>query len=285
MAKKTAAKAGDFIEITARKVSDKVQPEIKVGGIYHVNRVEQLKSGATVLVIDKDRKKNKTVRCNAERFTWEVRTPAEVQEKQFKEQCNADTKALMESFTFEEHVQIAFVPLIIAQVAWLYAQKVVRYCAEKRISEVKKLSRTVKELRAHYINLLSKDLDREHREKIFNQADEFIKECAFDFQILYYSTCNEINHQHLKIEYDEMRTYAFLSMMFCREVRKHENRMTALIAQKLGQAREGHLPCIDELYTCMDAYLGNHEIKITPVIETAMMKFQKNLSKIEFTLV
>ena len=75
MAKKTAAKAGDFIEITARKVSDKVQPEIKVGGIYHVNRVEQLKSGATVLVIDKDRKKNKTVRCNAERFTWEVRTP------------------------------------------------------------------------------------------------------------------------------------------------------------------------------------------------------------------
>ena len=31
MAKKTAAKAGDFIEITARKVSDKVQPEIKVG--------------------------------------------------------------------------------------------------------------------------------------------------------------------------------------------------------------------------------------------------------------
>ena len=82
-----------------------------------------------------------------------------------------------------------------------------------------------------------------------------------------------------------MRTYAFLSMMFFREVRKHENRMTAMIAQKLGEAREGHLPCIDELYTCMDAYLGNNEIKITPVIETAMIKFQKNLSKIEFNLV
>lgn len=198
MAKKTAAKAGDFIEITARKVSDKVQPEIKVGGIYHVNRVEQLKSGATVLVIDKDRKKNKTVRCNAERFTWEVRTPAEVQEKQFKEQCNADTKALMESFTFEEHVQIAFVPLIIAQVAWVYADKVVRYCADKRISEVKKLSRTVKQLREHYLVQLSKDLDREHLNKILSQADELINVCAFDFQILYYSTCNEINRQHLK---------------------------------------------------------------------------------------
>lgn len=285
MAKKQTAKAGDFIEVTARKVSNKVQPEIKVGGIYHVNRVEKLKSGAAVLVLDKNIKAGKTVRCNAERFTWEVRTPAEIQEKQFKEQCNADTEQLMHNFSFEEHVQIAFVPLIIAEVAWMYADKVLKYCADKRIQEVKKLSRTVKELRARYNNELGKDLDKKHMTQIYEKAQEFIEVCAFDFQILYYSTNNVINHQHIQIDYDEMRTYAYLAMLFCTEVRQHETRMTAMIAKKLGNAREGHLPCIDQLYTCMDAYLGDREIQRTDVIDTNMKKFQKNLSKIEFNLV
>lgn len=284
MAKKTA-KAGDFVEITARKVSSKVQPEIKVGGLYHVNRVERLKSGAAVLVIDKDPKRGKTVRCNAERFSWEVRTPAELQERQFKEQCNADTERIMHNFTFDEHVQIAFVPLIIGEVAWHYAEKVLRYCAEKRISEVKKLSRTVRDLRERYLYELGKDLDTKHRLHTFQQAEDFINECRMDFQILYFSTNNELNHQCAQLPHDEMRTYAYLAMLFCKEVREHEARMTELIRRKLGSAREGHIPCFEQLHTCMEAYLGNMTVQKTATIQTAMKIFQKNLSKIEFTLV
>lgn len=284
MGRKTA-KAGDFIEITARKVSSRVQPEIKLGGLYHVNRTERLKSGAEVLVLDKDTKRHKTVRCNAERFSWQVVTPADVQERQFKEQCNADTQAIMDSFTFEEHVQIAFVPLIIAQVAWFYADKVLRYCADKRISEVKKLSRAVKGLREWYIQELRKDLDAKHLNHFLTQADDFIKECAWDFQTLYFSTLNELNRQFPQIPHDEMRTNAYIAMMFCKEVRRHEDRMMALIRTKLGHAREGHIPCIDQLHTCMDAYLGDIKIQESRDTEIAMRIFRKNLSKIEFTLV
>ena len=88
---------GEFITITARKVSDKVQPEIKVGGIYRVNSLDKLKDGTAVLVLDKDIKKGTTVRCNAQRFDWRVISPAEIQERKFKEQSAADTKAITDA--------------------------------------------------------------------------------------------------------------------------------------------------------------------------------------------
>lgn len=278
------AKAGDFITITARRVSDKIQPELKVGGIYHVNSVGQLKNGKTVLILDKNPAKHLTVRCNAERFKWEVITPKEVQERNFKAECKKNTKRLMEAFSFEEHAKIAFVPLIIAHIAWYYADKAVRYAADHRISEVKKLSRAIKELRTHYIDLLKKDLDYKHLEKIQLQADRFMQEYRFDFIVLQHSTANDINYQHVGISYDDLRVFAFLSKQFIRECKKHEDRMTALIRERLGEAKEAHLPTLDTLYTCMDAFLGDYEIKETQNMRNNMIVFHKNLDEIEFEL-
>ena len=280
--KKIEAKSGDFIEITERKISEKIQPNIKVGQVYNINRVERLKSGATVLVVDSHDNDGKTYRCNAERFGWEVITPEQIQERNFKEQCKADALALVDNFSLKEHGQIAFAPLIIAEVAWIYAFKVLKFCADNRIEEVKKLSRAVKALREKYIETLSEDLDRAHLDDILSKAEEFLQENAFDFQLMYYSTCNAINYQFIGIEYDSMRTHAYLSSLFCEEVRSHEDRMTEFIRKRLGKATEGHLPYLDTLSTCMEAYLGNITVNKTREIETGLSVFRKNISKIEF---
>lgn len=94
-----------------------------------------------------------------------------VTEAQFKKQVHDDTMNMLETFTFRENMDIAFVPLIITEVAWYYALKVVKYAADNRISEVKKLSRTVRALREEYISTCRKDLDNKHIEKMEKAAE------------------------------------------------------------------------------------------------------------------
>ena len=69
---------------------------------------------------------------------------------------------MLETFTWDENMMIAFVPLVISKIAWWYAEKVMKYCADHRISEVKKLGRAIKEVRTKYIDDLRKDLDFAH---------------------------------------------------------------------------------------------------------------------------
>lgn len=45
-------------------------------------------------------------------------------EKQFKESVRHDTDWMMKTFTFNENMMIAFVPLVISHLAWVYAEKV-----------------------------------------------------------------------------------------------------------------------------------------------------------------
>ena len=73
--------------------------------------------------------------------------PPMMTEKQFKESVRHDTDWMMKTFTFNENMMIAFVPLVISHLAWMYADKVMKYCAEHKIPETVKLSRAVKPVR------------------------------------------------------------------------------------------------------------------------------------------
>lgn len=77
-------------------------------------------------------------------------------EKQFKESVRHDTDWMMKTFTFNENMMIAFVPLVISHLAWVYAEKVMKYCAEHKIPETVKLSRAVKHVRQEYVDSLKR---------------------------------------------------------------------------------------------------------------------------------
>lgn len=76
---------------------------------------------------------------------------APMSEARFKELARRDAQTMLDTFTWEENMMIAFVPLIISKVAWVYAEKALKYCADNRISEFKKLGRSIKELRKNIL--------------------------------------------------------------------------------------------------------------------------------------
>ena len=193
-------------------------------------------------------------------------------------------RALSEKFTLEEQSKIAFVPLIIAHIAWTYAFRTIQFAADHRLEEVKKLSRAVRHVREEYISELQRSLDQRHIKNIANETDAFMAEYGRDFLILYLSTSNSINRLYKHIEYDELRTNAFLAMQFVKACRNYENRMTKFIKSRIGVGHQSHLPSMSKLYDCMDAYLGDYEITETQDLKNAMAIFDKNLSEIEFNL-
>lgn len=203
-------------------------------------------------------------------------------ETNFKKQVKSDVHTMLETFTWEENMMIAFVPLIISHIAWVYADKVLKCCAELRISETIKLSRAVKKVHQEYIESLKKDLDPLHIERIEKQSERFYKEYQNDFVILWYCINFEYKRRYPNDRLTAMRTDAYFSILMCRFLVEHNKRMDKLIESKMGFAQSIKNPYMDKLETCMDAYCGENTIKNTPNINACMRVFQKNLDDIEF---
>lgn len=205
-----------------------------------------------------------------------------IKEAEFKKQIKSDVGKMLKTFTWSENMMIAFVPLVISHLAWMYAEKVLHYCAEHRISETLKLGRAVKHVREEYLNVLKKDLDVRHLDRINEQTERFHDVYKNDFIILDLSVDAAYMKQYPKAKYREMRVDAYIAILLCRFLVKHNRRMDKVIEAKIGATQSIQDPNMKKLETCMDAYCGDYVIKDTANIEACMRILQNNINAIEF---
>lgn len=277
-----------LIEITEKNVSDKAQPLVTVGARFIVkNIIEPFNRHPLVLEVKHPKRKKATLRVSAKRFKWRIITPEVLHEEALKRECKESAKHLVEDFTEAEQVQIAFVPLIFNHIAWHYAMKAVGKAAEYHVELLKKITREVRSLKGEYQNEVKRDLDYKHIQRLEAGADKFIERFAKDFTIMYFSVNREFKSKMPTYPFDDLRTYAIMSMLFIKYVDEHNKRMDALIASRLGNSKESiRMPIMDRLYTYMEAMAGdagkfnydNADIKL------CMKIFQNNASKIEFDI-
>lgn len=213
-----------------------------------------------------------------------AKTKAPVTEGQFKEAVKDDVKMMLEIFSFQENMEVVFTPLIITECAWHYALKAVKMAAERRIPQTIKLSRTVKMLREEYLKEVSIDLDAKHREKFMSETDNFMKECSYDFTILWYTLNQSLKSNAYDLPYLDVRTEAFCAVVMCELLKKHNKRITNLIGERTGNFIDYTNPKTDALRECMEAYIEPAEINLAGHVETALAIFDKNLKKIKFNL-
>lgn len=205
-------------------------------------------------------------------------------EKQFKESVRHDTDWMMKTFTFNENMMIAFVPLVISHLAWVYAEKVMKYCAEHKIPETVKLSRAVKHVRQEYVDSLKNDLDARHIQHIEKQTEEFFKEYTSDFTIFWYCVNSQYKKQFPGDIYKDMKTDAFLGVLMCRFLVDHNKRMDKIIEAKMGFAQSIKNLYMDKLETCLDAYCGNQVIECDTNIKACLKVLEKNINEIDFEI-
>ena len=215
-----------------------------------------------------------------------IKTMRPMNESNFKAIIRRDTQTMLNTFTWDENMMIAFVPLIISKVAWVYAEKAVKYCTDNRISEFKKLGRSVKELRQQYIDVLRLDLDYSHINRIETQTLQFMDECNYDLAILWYQVNQYIKTNAPDMPYDTMRTDAAVAVMMVRYLKAHNRRMDAIIAAKMGQSNSIDNPQMRSLEKLMMQYFPNDfKLETNTNLDLCGKIFAKNLSKIEFEVV
>ena len=216
---------------------------------------------------------------------WNNR-PLPMTERQFKKLVADNTERMLETFTWEENMMIAFVPLIISKMAWVYAEKVLAYCAEHRLSEYKKLGRVVKMLRQEYIDTLCKDLDRRHVRHIETQTEQFMDEINHHLTILWLQANTYIkNAAGYDMTHDTMRTDAMVAILMVRYLKAHDKKMNAIIEAKMGHSEGITNPQMIDLERLMKVYLPkgfvvgtNYQLDICAKI------FENSLAKIEFDI-
>lgn len=210
--------------------------------------------------------------------------PPIFEEARFKKEIKSDVHTMLDLFSWKENMMIAFVPLIISHIAWVYADKVLKCCAELRISETIKLSRAVKKVHQEYIESLKKDLDPRHIERINKQTERFCEEYQNDFVILWYCINSEHKRRYPDDRLTAIRTDAYFSILMCRYFVEHNKRMDKLIESKMGFAQSIKNPYMDKLETCMDAYCGEHTIQNTDNINACLRILEKNIKSINFEI-
>lgn len=226
---------------------------------------------------------------DAERRMFEtIKSKAELspvfREDRFKKEIKSDVHNMLETFTWEENMKIAFVPLIISHLAWMYSEKVMKYCAEHRIPETIKLSRAVKHVREEYVSTLKKDLDAAHLCRIEEQTQQFFNEYVNDFTIMWYCVNGQYKKQFPDDIYKDMKTDAFISVLMCRFLVAHNKRMDKIIEAKMGFAQSIKNPYMDKLETCMDAYCGNQVIECNDNINACLRILERNINEIDFNI-
>ena len=210
--------------------------------------------------------------------------PPIFQEAKFKKEVKSDVAQMLKTFTWKENMMIAFVPLVISHLAWIYTEKVLHYCADHRISETIKLGRAVRHIREDYDSMLRKDLDARHIGRIYEQTEQFHEHYANDFVILWFCVDAAYLKQYPDVEYREMRVDAYIAMLMCRFLVKHNKRMDKIIEAKMGFSQSIKDPNIDKLETCLDAYCGDFVIESTPNIDACMKILEKNINEIDFEI-
>lgn len=208
---------------------------------------------------------------------------APMSEARFKELARMDAQTMLETFTWEENMMIAFVPLIISKIAWVYADKALKYCADNRISEFKKLGCSIKELRQKYLDLLRIDLDFKHIHHIDSQTLQFMDECNYDLTILWYQVNQYIKIHAPGMQHEKMRTDAAVAVLMVRYLKAHNRRMDAVISAKMGRSQSIDNPKMIALEKLMMQYFPeDFKLETNANLDLCGKIFANNLSKIEF---
>lgn len=204
-------------------------------------------------------------------------------EEAFRKECKDNVQKMMKAFTFEEHMQIAFTPHVIIDTIWYFVDKVQAYCREHRISEVKKLSRAINELRERYRQEMRKDLSQKHLDQIHEKSVHWRELNNYRMNIMFFTISNTLLKEYKSQDYLNCMNWAYCAMKLCTLGKQYNDDINKMILERIGKGKNAPAHWIyDKLYVIMDGYLPV-EFKVDDTqIDICMRVFKNNLKQLKY---
>ena len=205
-------------------------------------------------------------------------------EEAFRKECKDNVQKMLKAFTLDEHMQIAFTPHVIIDNIWYFVDKVQTYCREHRISEVKKLSRAINELRERYRQELRKDLSQKHLDQIHEKSVHWRELNNYHMQIMFFAMGNTLLREYKSQDYLYCMNWAYCAMKLCKMGKSYNDEINHMIRERLGEAKDAPPHWIlDKLYAIMDAYLPDGFKVDDTQIDRCMVIFRNNLKQLKYS--
>ena len=197
----------------------------------------------------------------------------------------SEVQFMLRTFTFEENMRIAFVPLVISELAWTYAFRAKRYAAAMRLEEFKRESREIDRLHSLYVRKLKEDLEDRLIAELRSVAEEFVSAFRNDFDILWYSVNNSIKKSSPDISHQPMRTDACISASLIRFLKAYGEATDEIVRRKLHKAAPARPdPAMEGLRRVMGVYSGGVRGGDGGHLKNCMLILNRNLNRIDFTI-
>lgn len=128
------------------------------------------------------------------------------------EEAAKSARSMLDNLSQQEMKQVGFVPLVITELAWIYAQQARDAAARNRLAMFRKLSGVFDQMRNGYDDWLALDLDYANRKRIKVEAEALMRDYERDFTILAMCCDQELKRVAPEYYYEDVRVPAIVSM-------------------------------------------------------------------------
>lgn len=251
-----------LIQIIERNCSDKIQREIAINKRYFATETEPLKDGTKCLLI-RENKNSKAHKINAKRFKWCEIDTTQVQQSIEKNEVKEQQELLSSKYSVNELAHQIIMPLVIYSISIVFVERLLEELASKKVSETRKLARTMRMLIQEWRNMLSKHQERSTANLIDNVVSAFMNECNNDFIRFYISVNNAIKREFKEFPYKDATTNAIIALQVISYANEFLNGISNDVKGAINRKKKYiSSPIIDSLNECVEACAGNIDIDL-----------------------
>lgn len=251
-----------LIQIIERNCSEKIQPSIAINKRYFAKETEPLKDGTKRILI-RENKNSKAHKINAKRFKWKEIDTTQVQKSIEKNEVKEQQELLSSKYSVNELAHQIIMPLVIYSISIVFVERILEELASKKVSETRKLARTMRMLIQEWRNMLSRHQERSTANLIDNVVSSFMNECNNDFIRFYISVNNAIKREFKEFPYKDATTNAIIALQVISYANEFLNSISNDVKGAINQKKKYiSSPIIDSLKECIEASAGNIDIDL-----------------------
>lgn len=147
------------------------------------------------------------------------------------------TEELLNLFDRKDSLTLAYIPHFITQCVIYYLDLMVDYARDNRLSEYKKHTRMLKNVRAEYFEALRHEMPPHVYQRFLEQRDEYLNLCGANLQLMYFTFGNELSKKYGRLKHESIFCYANIMVSFIEYVENFDREVNKKIAEKMG------MPC------------------------------------------
>lgn len=150
------------------------------------------------------------------------------------------TEEFLNLFERKESLTMAYIPHFITQCVIYYLDLLVEYARANRLSEYKKHTRQLKNVREEYFLALRHEMPEHVYQKFLAQRDEYLNLCGANLQLMYFAFGNELSKKYGRQAHEAILCYANIMVAFVEYVEDFDREVNKRIAEKMGMPCRNH---------------------------------------------